>query len=111
MMYVETASRGPDRVCTHELLFNSASRIRGISLLDKQNKGLITGRELGTLVSHHSCHNPASSPSLLPNGWIWRVGLMYYVYITQRRQAHARTPCTLSNNTILIITGDEKGEF
>ena len=35
MMYTEAASRGSDRVCVQELLVNSESRIRNISLLDK----------------------------------------------------------------------------
>lgn len=79
MMYTEAASKGPDRVCAQELLVNSESRIRNISLLDKQNKGLITGREFTMPVPHHSCQN-LRFPSLLYNGWLWRGGLMYYVY-------------------------------
>ena len=76
----EAASRGPDRVCAQELLVNSESRIRNSSLLDKQNKGLITRREFRMPVPCHSCQQPWL-PLLLHNGWLWRGGLMYYVYI------------------------------
>lgn len=58
MMYTEAASRGPDRVCAQELLVNSESRIRNSSLLDKQNKGLITGMEFRMPAPRHSCQHP-----------------------------------------------------
>lgn len=79
MMFVEAASRVPDRICTREMLVNSESRIRNISWLDKQNKGLIIVRELGTLVPYHSRHHLWSP--LASSEWLVLEGTVYVLCI------------------------------
>lgn len=61
-------------------------------------------------VPHHSCPEPAIPPRFFIMAGCGG-GLMYYVYKCKEQQAHSGTQCTLSNSSILIITGGEKGEF